>query len=554
MASRQGPEGAPVLSDRQLSRLAGHGAFRRGVGYFREGRVHLLRSLENGFDAEAEGTRTYRLSLKREAGDWVWNCECPAGGFCKHLVAAALAWRDGEREWAPSRDELLEFLKAQPAERLAQWLHQLANEDPAIEKRLNLLASQDDPAQLKKALGAMLTATGFMDWRRNDAFARRLDAPLRALESLLGTDPAQCLALCDYALGRLLRVYRRSDDSSGGLGERIREFAVLHQRAAEIGIGDAKAFARELFKWQQADDWDFFPLEAYWEALGEAGRTRYAALVEAEFAALPTRPASIRDVERWGEELGPVRRMEALARMQREFPTLLRVLSRDLSSGRAYEEIVLACREFGHEREALQWAERGVKAHPDSHGLRPLLAEELQRAGMTDEAADTLWHDFQRHPGESTWLRLKGAAGKDWPALRARALAHAQRREKPAADGRQDVSLRLGLLLADNDLEAARVLAASAAARPGKLETLAERIERTHPEDAAALFRRVTDSELSRADAGDYARLVERMARIVRRDPGPATRDWLVAIKSQYRTRRKLMALMDARGLGDKGG
>lgn len=534
------------LADKQILKLAGDAAYRRGLAYFSEGRVRLLRSTEATFTAEVEGSETYRLELKCAGEGYEFNCECPAaddGSFCKHLVAASLAWREGEREPVPVRDELMDFLKTQPAERLAEWLRELADEDPDIEKRLKLLASQNDPEQLKKSLGTMLNASGLHDWRRSNDYARKLDAPLRLLAALLGSDPAQCLALCEYALGRLWRIYENSDDSSGAIGGRMQDFADLYWKATAAAGIDGAALAKSLHKLQQRDDWGLFPLENYWKALGEEGQAQYRKLVEADYEKLPAARASGTS-SRWSEEFGPRSRMEKLARVRRDFESLSRVLTHDLSGGYAYQQMVRACREFGREREALQWAERGVKAHPGFRGMRELLAEELERSGLKEEVLQVVWQIFLSHPAEQEWSRLKAAAGKEWPGYRARALDHVQKQERRAEDGRPDVTARLNLLIADGDLETARRLAQSSGAHPGALERLAGKLEATHPEDAGLFLRRAVQFELPRVQPPHYAEIAGKIVRVVKLAPGAATQEWIAGIKTQYRSRRKLMALL----------
>lgn len=538
------------LDDDQLREWAGKAVFKRGLAYFREGRVQLSRADEDGFDAKAEGSQTYRLSLRRKKDNWNFDCDCPAGGFCKHLVAAALAWREGERAPEQTRDTLLQFLEAQPAERLAQWLREFADEDPAIDKRLQLLAAQDDPHRLRKSLRAMLAASGFLDWRRGNDYARRLDTPLRLLKVWLWRDPQQCLALCEDALNKLLKVYANSDDSSGAIGGRVEQFATLHRHAAAAAAHlDRARFARTLLALQKSDEWGFFALDAYWDALGTEGQAQYASLVEADFAGLPMPHSSDHGDAHWTQSFAVVHRMEHLARLRSDFDSLQRLLSRDLSSGLAYEKLVLACREFGRDREALQWAERGVRAHPRWGNLRPLLAEELQRAGFDDEARKVLWQDFTERPAESSWQRLKGTTGADWPALRQRALEHLRSREPRTADGRSDASLCVALLLADGDAEAALELALQAAVQAECLLELARHIERSHPAEAAGLLRRAVNFWLPSASARDYARLTELIAAAHRLAPGDDLSAWLSHIRVQYRARRKLMELLAAQGL-----
>lgn len=171
-----------MLSDSELKELAGAKAFDRGRGYYTDGRVRLLRQGAQQIEAEAAGNETYRLWLKREKSTWHWGCSCPAaddGSFCKHLVAAAILWREGTPEPRPDAgDELLSYLRSQPAERLAQWLAELASEDSDIERRLQLHQSEGQPDKLKNVLAQNLNARGFLDYHRSMDYARRLDPAL----------------------------------------------------------------------------------------------------------------------------------------------------------------------------------------------------------------------------------------------------------------------------------------------------------------------------------------------------------------------------------------
>lgn len=541
------------LSDGRLTALAGAAVFKRGLDYRRQGRVRLLKQTDSDLEAEVSGTEPYRLQLQRQGDRLSGWCACPADGFCKHLVAAALTWRDGDAvpQAAGPGDDLLKLLRAQQAETLARWLHEIALEDPQVGKRLRLLVAKDDVGEFGKSLADMLKVSGFLDWRRSNEYAKRLAMPLQLLAERLDDDPLQCFSLCGATLERLLKIYSRSDDSGGALRDRIHQFADLHRRAAAAACAglDAKAFARNLLRWQKMDEWVFFAAASYWQALGEDGRDCYAALVEAEFAKLPASRGG-RGTEAWLKEFGPVHRMEELALLRRDFDSLLRVLTRDLSSGHAYVRLVEVSREFGRERDALQWAERGVKAHPDWPSLRSLLAEELLRAGLNEEAVAVLWRDFQRHPMIEAWQRLKNATGAEWPAYRQRALDHVQSKERAVTDGLKDASPRLNLLLADGDIAGARVLVTSTVARPALLHDLASRLEPDHPVEAASLLRRIVDAELPAAsEARSYARQVELIAAVVRLVPGPDVRAWVGELKLRYRARRKLLELLAARGL-----
>jgi tetratricopeptide (TPR) repeat protein len=238
--------------------------------------------------------------------------------------------------------------------------------------------------------------------------------------------------------------------------------------------------------------------------------------------------------------------MEALAAVRGDTDTLIAVISQDLTSGHSYERVVAVCEAAGRHREATQWAERGLKAHPDWRGMRPILARQYERAGLTDEALELYWQDFQRQPTVETWQALKNAAGQQWPRYRTQALEEVCRRERALPDGRRDASLRTRLLVADHDFEAARVLAEQHALAPELLDSLSQRIAATHPECAAGLLRRFVDAVLPRCQPRNYAYQAQQIARILALSPGPSYRAWVNQIRVQYSARRKFIAQLDA--------
>ena len=172
-------------------------------------------------------------------------------------------------------DDLHEFLRAQSAARLAGWLKALADGDPEIDKRLRLYRAADDPAALKAALAKLLNSGGFLDHRGSQRYARRLGAVIEQIRALLTRDPQECRALCEYVLGRLLRIYARSDDASGAIGDCLQAIAQLHARAC-AAAPPGKPLAKPLFALQQLDEWGMLPLTAYWTALGSDGQRAYA--------------------------------------------------------------------------------------------------------------------------------------------------------------------------------------------------------------------------------------------------------------------------------------
>ncbi len=533
------------LSDDWLSNLAGKAVFERGLRYHDEGRVLLSQCSATSLTGEVRGSQTYCVSLKSLAGGWQWQCNCPAAedrSFCKHLVAAAIAARSGDSgdERTPSSakkaagDDLMDYLRSQPAERLAGWLKTLADEDRDVEKLLLLHRASDQPGALKGAIAKMLNAGGFLDYRRSMAYARRLDAVIEQLESLLPRDPQEGRLLCEYALGRLFKIIGTADDSAGTIGDRIARLAELHGECC-AAAPPGKALARPLHALQRKDEWGVVVLSRYWTALGSRGQTEYGKLVCEEFHALPP-PSSQSD--RYGESGAACRHAEAFARCSGDFELLQRVLRRDLSYAHDHLRVLESLIEFHREREALAWAEAAVKRFPDDARLRTALSTCLSKSGLQEDAIDQLWMVYAQRPDAAAWHALKRASGTEWPTWRQRALDEAARRENG------DVTLRVLLLRDDGDLTAALELARAHPVWPDVLLSLAGRITSTDPATAGAFCLRVARKHMERLEYPQYRRFVDLLARIAKLLPEADWKPLLTEVRHQHGRKTKLMELL----------
>lgn len=541
-------------NDETLIRIAGATTFKRAQGYARSGQVEITRETHTTVEAIVTGQDEYGVKLSRLDFEGKSTCTCPAfsrDALCKHVVATTMVARSDAPADAtptdtpaePPDDDLREFLSRQPAARLAGWLSDLADSDATIEKRLRVFQSQQDPAALRKALSRLLRPPSFLDWRRSRAYALELEPVVDTLASVAVTDAPQGQRLYEYALERLFKIYERSDDSGGDIGEQLRRIAEDYLQLLEVLPAGGADNAKSLLKLQKLDGWGMLSVSQAWALLNDAGRAAYAAAIESEYAGLP-----LPDKHTGGctAGSGAVRRMEALAEARGDIDALIKLYSRDLSSAYAYGRIVEVCASAGRHREAQQWAERGLKAYPDTRGMHALLARQLARSGLDAEACEHFWQEFELAPAAESWSELRAASGDGWPAFRERALKHIEDAERRTDDGRRDVSNRVLLLLHDDDVEAARLLAEAQAMSVSALEVLARRIEHSHPESAAGLLRRIVDFELPRAQARHYERLAKMMARICRLAPGRESLDWVQGIRTRYRARRKFLDAVQA--------
>jgi uncharacterized Zn finger protein len=96
-----------LLTPLKLRQLAGAQTFERGSDYFAAGQVVSLAENAGKVTATVRGTHTYRVVLFAEANAIASECTCPMGAegiFCRHCVAAALAWSANGKDLSSQND------------------------------------------------------------------------------------------------------------------------------------------------------------------------------------------------------------------------------------------------------------------------------------------------------------------------------------------------------------------------------------------------------------------------------------------------------------------
>lgn len=543
--------------DAWLRDEAGEGAFKRGVGYYKDGAIRLSQHSDSALAGEAYGSETYRLWFKLENGGWRWHCDCPAadgGVLCKHLVAAVLTARDGavgelsvtdvspkrgRKKKADTTADLSAFLHAQPVQRLAEWLLALARDDRDIEKQLLLYRAASAPGAMQEVLSKVMATGGFMDYRRTLDYAHRVRAAIEQLQDVLLRDPEECRALCEYALKRLFKAVERIDDSAGAVGDCMAEIADLHARACQAAP-PGKTLVKSLWALQEKDDWRLLPIGKYWDALGAQGQAAYAKLVVDAFEKLPpVKPG------RWDDAGFHVcDQTEALARCTGDFELLQRVLRRDLSTPRCHLLVLASLHEFGRAREALAFAEAAVKRFPKDAELRDALAHCLAEAGLDEEALDQRWAAFVHRPDGETWDALKQSAGTAWPQWREKALAEVT---EPA---KEPAGLRIVLLTHDGALADAIALARSKPVVAYPLQMLAKRIRSVDPAAAAEFYLRLAVPCADRLHGpSQYKDLVALLAQSAKCVRSIALLTFVAEVRATHARKTKLLAMLDEVGL-----
>lgn len=548
-----------------LRELAGDKVFARGRDYHRHGQVELL-SVEPGrVLARVAGSDDYRTVLTGSGTTIDGECSCPAfedWGFCKHMVAAALAANAvgandaGAGEGALAR--IRRHLAAKGADALVEMIVDMAERDPVLWRNLDMAATaagEDDrtlEAHFRKAVDDATRTGGYVDYREAFDWAASVEAVLDRVAELVPAGRAVlALRLIDRALSRIEEAIGEIDDSDGhcgGLLERARE---IHLQACRAAKPDPVKLARDLFARETKGDYGTFHGAAalYADVLGEAGLAEYRKLAQAAWDRLPPLAAGRRvsdDVSDKRSRLVAI--LDVFAERAGDTETRIALRAKDLSSSWQYLELAEFCREHDRDEEALKWAEEGLwvfeNERPDEK-LVFLAVDLLLKAGRKKEAETRLWQAFERQPSMELYQRLRKIGGK---AVRDRAVAALKTRlvkEKPTR-WHFPADLLVRLLQSERLFAEAWATVRAHGASNGVKEALAATSEATHPREALAVYAARVE-ELAQAGGNpNYEaahRLIARMAAL----HGTADQAaYVTDLKARFRRKRNFMKLLGA--------
>jgi uncharacterized Zn finger protein len=563
---------ASLVTKASLAKLAGERSYARGQAYFENGAVLDLVQTRDALKARVVGSDEYRVVLRPEGRALDWSCTCPLGEdgeFCKHAVAAGLAWLDRRNggDGAPddaSGDELdraRSYLGSQSKEALIELLLEQAADDPELRSRLQAAALRRDPPSDLKALKeavrrALAVPGGFIDYRGMRAFITRAGSAADLLRDLLKSGrAADAAALADYAMRRGIAAYARTDDSDGAFGDTLRQIAALHLQACRAAKPEAESFGAALFELQMLDDWGFFNFEDYAPLLADVGLARYRALAEKAWRNVPVREPGAPREPGTGHYL-ITRIMETLARRDGIPDALIEIKRRDLSHPYAFVEIAQILAAAKRNDEALAWAERGHHAFPNDLDSRlvDFIVHAYHRTKRHDDAAALAWQYFTGHPDLESYQYLEKSASRAnaWQAWREKALAHVRAGQKSNGRGpgpRQWAfgghSLLVEILLYEGDSDAALAEARAGGCTAELWMKLAKAREKDHPQDAIAIYQQRIDPivNLGQNQAYDHAAELAGTIKALMNRAGQAKQfgEWLAEVRAKHKAKRNFM-------------
>jgi uncharacterized Zn finger protein len=164
---------APLSAD-AIAKQTDSGSFKRGRGYAHSGHIFAAIRRENTLRARCHGSSggPYLVSATlAEAGESKkqnpvhYACNCPRGGFCKHVVALLLTWVE-RPETFDVRPPLAQILAGKSHDELVTLIDRLLRDNPELERLIELplpVAAGPDDGPIDEDLVRRQIAAAFRD-------------------------------------------------------------------------------------------------------------------------------------------------------------------------------------------------------------------------------------------------------------------------------------------------------------------------------------------------------------------------------------------------------
>ena len=541
-----------------LKRLAG-GAFARGEAYYREGRVEILAFEPRRVLARVTGTEDYRVNLLGAGETIKGECNCPAFddyGFCKHMVATALAANATGHAHEQSSGVLARIrahLEDKSNGVLVAMIVELAERDPALFRKLEIASAADRAddktlaARLGKAIDQATATRGFVEYGEAGGWAAGVDEALDALEALDAKRDRLVLKLAEHAIDRIETAIESIDDSNGECGDLLERARDIHIRAARSIRPDPIALARDLFERETGDGYGTFDGAAwlYADALGEAGLAEYRRLATEAWEKLP--PLSARSRKKAeGDYAGLSGILDRFAARDNDVEARIALRAKDLSSPWKYFELAEFCLKHKSADEALRWAEEGLWAFEDGPSDARLVlfaADLLVKADRGAEAEVLLRRTFERAPDFNVYLRWRDAGGETALGQALAVIERCAAAETGLSFG-HPADLGVKILMYEKRFDMAWMMTRNHRVSLAVKERLARESEADHPREALEVYARRVDELANAGGNRAYEEAAGLIARMGALRAGAEQAAYVATLKERFGRRRNLMKLL----------
>ncbi|SHG97343.1 SWIM zinc finger family protein [Bradyrhizobium erythrophlei] len=549
-----------------LRKLAGAKVFARGEAYYRDGQVEIVLVKPGRVLAQVAGTEDYRAELTGSGKDFDGECSCRAWedfGFCKHLVATALAANDlgaDDADGPSALTRIRDHLKQKGVDALVEMVLDLAEQDLALLRKLDAAAElihADDKtlrARLSKMIDGATRTRNFVDYRQAPGWATQVDSVLDTIAALTpGARAGVALELAEYAIDSIEQAIEEIDDSDGHCGALLGRARDIHLAAAREVRPDPVRLARDLFAREMAEAYDTFDgaVALYADILGDIGLAEYRRLATEKWeklSAIGGREQSDEEDEdeSFGNQHRLMRILDFFAERAGEVDTRIALRAKDLSSQWSYLQLAEFCRSQGREEEALRRAEEGLwifeDARPDER-LVLFVVELLSGAGRKADAEAHLQRAFEKAPTLELykWLRKFGG---DAARERAVKLLEARQGRRERTGWHDHGQLLIRIWLHEKMFDAAWAAVGRHGASAGLKDELAKASESTYPREAVEVYTERVEQFAMAGSASAYAEAAKLVARMATLRGRTEQATYVLELKVRHGRKRNFMKLL----------
>jgi hypothetical protein len=549
----------PRFDLKALRDLAGDKVFARGEDYHRDGQVVILSIRADRIVAQVAGSEDYRTELSGRGANIEGQCSCPAfpdWGFCKHMVATALAANaagpEAETAGVGALARIRDHLRRKSVEELVDMIAELAEGDAGLFHKLDLAAvafDGDDATlelRLRKLLDDATQTRGYVEYREAPKWAARVDAALGTIAKLVSGDRAGvAFKLAERAIDRITNAIGSIDDSDGHCGGLLERARDIHLEAAQTARPDGVALARNLFARQMADDHDTFYAAAalYADVLGEAGLGEYRRLADEAWDKLSSHRGGRGQDEISDDYRRLMSILDFFAERAGDLETRIALRAKDLSSAWRYLQLAEFCREHGREQEALRRAEEGLWMFEDGRPDERLLfftVDLLAKAGRKNDAEAHLWRAFKKQPTYELYQRLRKIGGKAG-SERVIELLKGWLGKKSHSHWLYPADLLVRILTHEKTYDAAWATVRQYQTSSDVKQKLADASKVSHRREALEVYAARVEELIN---SGGYAEAVKLVGRMAPLRDGAEQASYISALKVRHGRKRNLMKLL----------
>lgn len=548
-----------------LRELAGDKVFARGEAYCSQGQVDILTTDARRVRAQVAGTEDYRAEVTGRGSEIGGSCSCPAfddRGFCKHMVAVALAANaaDAEPEDVGALARIREYLRAKSIDALIEMIVGFIDGDPTLFRKLDMAASTmsaDDKtleARLRKAIDDETRTRGYVEYRAVPGWAAGVDEVLDVVADLVPSGRSVlALRLAEHAFDRIERAIGSIDDSDGHCGGLLCRAQDIHLSAARAAGPEPVLFARTLFAREMKGEYDAFDGAStiYADVLGALGLAEYRRLAAEAWEKLPPkvgpqagRLSSTTDADANYDLLMHV--LDGFAESDGDLDARIGLRAKELSSPWRYLQLAEFCLAHGRADEALRRAEEGLWVFEDDRldeRLVLLTVELLSRAGRCKEAEKLLQRAFEKAPSLQLYEELcriggSGAGEAATKFLRSQLAGKAPTRWGFPAD------LLVRIMIHDRAFDDAWATVRKYGVSSSLRETLAAASEATHPGEAIETYATRIDELAEVGGAPAYEEVMKLLLRMAALRSPKEQAAHIAELKLRFGRKRNLMKLI----------